>query len=690
MEQGHLLDTIDFSEVIAADPDLAQYINSQTEATKKQITLKGYVSPQPLFEPRWSNRVVVGNLPEVTSQKSEMLRRVIAKVFSKACECNLDADQVCMPMHNEKNLRCTFITFPDEELAKTAIAKCNGFPFDKLHNLVVVSFDDFDRILETPSEYAQPVVYSQSQLKSWLLDTRSRDQFVIRYGSSTEVYWNDPIAEKSELVSRGPGDRVWTDKYVKWSSQGTYLATLHHQGVILWAGEEFAEINRFSQLSVTDVEFSPCERYLLTYSQKPNSTAIFTVWNVFTGEELRSFQTAEAGKFKWSHNGDFVAKQGQDLISIYQTVDMAMIEDGAGNRTSVNIPHLVNFEWSPGAALLAYHSKEHQSSPAQIKIIRIPTREVVASKAIFEVYNCALFWQKNNEYMAAVIHARHKSKDKPKSSSIEIFLMMQKNIPVESLKLGVLVLNFAWEPHNNRFAIIKQVEDKKKMLSVYQIDGTNCLQIGEIETPGSEILWAPQGGHLIVIVKTGRNVEGKVEFYSVQATGIFFLNTGTHMNLSHIEWDPSGRYFITAATQPVSPTPVMLLGSGYTMWTCHGLQLYYMNQDNFYQILWRPRPKAMLPKDVEAQIEKELAVKAKKYEEEDTSVRNQYKNKQREDEKRMWQRFSNILDNNRKLWKETADKRASVQGFTDTQEAARWFTKQVKVEKLLHIEYRRE
>jgi hypothetical protein len=126
------------------------------------------------------------------------------------------------------------------------------------------------------------------------------------------------------------------------------------------------------------------------------------------------------------------------------------------------------------------------------------------------------------------------------------------------------------------------------------------------------------------------------------------------------------------------------------MWTCHGLQLYYMNQDNFYQILWRPRPKAMLPKDVEAQIEKELAVKAKKYEEEDTSVRNQYKNKQREDEKRMWQRFSNILDNNRKLWKETADKRASVQGFTDTQEAARWFTKQVKVEKLLHIEYRRE
>ena len=42
---------------------------------------------------------------------------------------------------------------------------------------------------------------------------------------------------------------------------GTYLATLHSQGVALWGGEEFQRIAKFAHPGVQYIDFSPCERF---------------------------------------------------------------------------------------------------------------------------------------------------------------------------------------------------------------------------------------------------------------------------------------------------------------------------------------------------------------------------------------------------------------------------------------------
>ena len=55
----------------------------------------------------------------------------------------------------------------------------------------------------------------------------------------------------------------WTETYVRWSPKGTYLATLHHQGIALWGGEEFKRLMRFSHPGVQLIDFSPCERCML-------------------------------------------------------------------------------------------------------------------------------------------------------------------------------------------------------------------------------------------------------------------------------------------------------------------------------------------------------------------------------------------------------------------------------------------
>ena len=57
----------------------------------------------------------------------------------------------------------------------------------------------------------------------------------------------------------------WTDNYVAWSPKGTYLATFHRQGIALWGGPSWRRLCRFAHNGVKLIDFSPNERYLVTY-----------------------------------------------------------------------------------------------------------------------------------------------------------------------------------------------------------------------------------------------------------------------------------------------------------------------------------------------------------------------------------------------------------------------------------------
>lgn len=44
-----------------------------------------------------------------------------------------------------------------------------------------------------------PLVHVQENLWLWMTDKRGRDQFVIRYGDETEVFWNDAARTQARL-----------------------------------------------------------------------------------------------------------------------------------------------------------------------------------------------------------------------------------------------------------------------------------------------------------------------------------------------------------------------------------------------------------------------------------------------------------------------------------------------------------
>lgn len=87
----------------------------------------------------------------------------------------------------------------------------------------------------------------QENLWHWMMDPRGRDQFVVRYQDATEICWNDAQRTQAEEVYKRS---FWTESFVGWSPHGSYLATMHRQGIALWGGPSFSRLVRFTHPDV--------------------------------------------------------------------------------------------------------------------------------------------------------------------------------------------------------------------------------------------------------------------------------------------------------------------------------------------------------------------------------------------------------------------------------------------------------
>ena len=86
-----------------------------------------------------------------------------------------------------------------------------------------------------------------------------------------------------------------------WSPLGSYLATLHKLGVALWGTAKFSRIGKFEHQGVQHIDFSPCERYMVTFSNvvlDPDNPINIIIWDIKTGAKKRSFMKS-FGESNW-------------------------------------------------------------------------------------------------------------------------------------------------------------------------------------------------------------------------------------------------------------------------------------------------------------------------------------------------------------------------------------------------------
>eukprot|EP01098_Paradermamoeba_levis_P006217 TRINITY_DN2589_c0_g1_i1.p1 TRINITY_DN2589_c0_g1~~TRINITY_DN2589_c0_g1_i1.p1 ORF type:complete len:444 (-),score=142.21 TRINITY_DN2589_c0_g1_i1:974-2305(-) len=398
------------------------------------------------LETGFDSVVVVDNLPIVSEDKHSKLVNVVTKIFGQVgeiVEFDLPKDDKSM------TLGFAFIEFARPDIAKLAVQKTNGYKLDRSHVFAVNLYSELEKYRALPEQYTPPPVKEfkeQENPREWLMDTRGFAQFVIRYADETEIFWNEVTRAKPEpLLKR----RLMTESVVQWSPFGTYLATFHQQGIILWGGASFQRITRFTHPGVKLIEFSPKENYLVTYSPQfqvndnPEDPQCIIVWNIDTGKKLRGFTGPTAAShegagnipwLQWSHDDQFLARLGEDSILVYKTPEMGLLD-----KKAISIPGVKDFCWSPTNNLISCWAPELGDQAARVLLLDIPSKKEKRQQNFFSVTECKLFWQNSGDYLCVQVESQKKNKNLPSSifseSEKRRFLMKLSRSKIQSSAL---------------------------------------------------------------------------------------------------------------------------------------------------------------------------------------------------------------------------------------------------------------
>ncbi|KAK9090559.1 hypothetical protein Sjap_023736 [Stephania japonica] len=603
-----------------------------------------------VFESGFGNVIVVDNLPVVPPMKFETLEGVIRRKFSGGIGMIKDRG-IWMPMNpdNQKTLGYCFI------------------------------------------EYNTP--------EQWLMDDKARDQFVIRAGSDTEVLWNDPRQLKPELVYRCSS---WTESFVQWSPLGTYLATVQQKGAAVWGGANtFNQIKLYEHPQVKLIDFSPGEKYLVTYSSfkptNPSDThrAVLNIFDVRTEKVMRDFkgsadEFAIGGTggvsgvswpvFRWGGGKEdkYLARLGKHVIAVYETETFSLID-----KKSIKVESVMDFSWSPTDPILALFVPElgGGNHPARVSLVQIPGKEELRQKNLFSVSDCKMYWQSNGDYLAVKVDRYTKTK-KNTYTGFELFRIKERGIPIEVLELdnkNDKIIAFAWEPKGHRFAVIHG-DSPRPDISFYSMRTAQHTGRGSKLTTlkgkqANALFWSPAGRFILLAGLKGFN--GQLEFYDVDE--LRTMATGEHFMATNIEWDPSGRYVATLVTS------IHEMENGFNIWSLYGKQLYRILRDHFYQFTWRPRPPSLLSTEKEEEIAKNLKKYSKKYEAEDQDVSLQLSERDREKRRMLPEEWDTWVNKWKQLDVEEKMARQMLRDGEASDEEEEYEAKEIEVEEVLEV-----
>ncbi|XP_055692826.1 eukaryotic translation initiation factor 3 subunit B [Lutzomyia longipalpis] len=607
--------------------------------------------------------IVVDNIPIVGPPRMEKLKSVIEKLFFSFGEVT----NVFYPLDDNGNTKgYVFLEYKNPENAEEAVKEMHNHRLDKNYTFAVNLFTDFAKYENIPKEWeppkAQPYTV-QSDLYNFLLEPDAYDQFCVAAEtapSNVQVqFWQNTLPEPTDIEKR---DR-FTDTFVKWSPQGTYIVTFHKPGVVLWGGTKFVKINKFPHTGTQFVDFSPCEQYLVTYGPTPQGQKII-IWDIRTGQEKRSFISdgvSNLSMFRWSHDDKYVARMDEGAIYIYETPNFYLLD-----MKSIKVPGIRNFSWSPTDNIIAYWVAETTDVPAKVSLLEIPKKREIRNKNLFNVADCKIHWQQSGDYLCVKVDRFSKLKKDKKDSDVkflgmfynfEIFHMRERDIPVDSVEIKDLILAFAWEPIGQKFAIIHG-EQTSANVTFYKVQtGQKPSLIKKLEKKVcTHLFWSPRGQFIVLANLT----LGVFEFID---TNNYFMvmNTGDHFRASEVEWDPTGRYVVTG----VSSWKVKE-DNGYYLWNFQGRCQKRVMLKNFVQFLWRPRPASLLTEAEQKNILKELKKYYPQFESKDRMRMTRASKELLEKRAKLREQFNEYRNKRISEWQSQKTRRLQMRNHIDT------------------------
>ncbi|XP_044947814.1 eukaryotic translation initiation factor 3 subunit B-like isoform X2 [Hordeum vulgare subsp. vulgare] len=464
-----------------------------------------------------------------------------------------------------------------------------------------MEFEDFDNHLNVSHGW-KPAEIKPHMPGKRLSVEKVRCQFLVNAGPCGEVYTND--AEKTT------SDPVYQMQYrtcdlIQWSPLGTHLVTVDRQGALMWGGDDkFACLMSFGDQQVKLVDFSPGERYLVTYSSYEPSPMYHTnmvvlhIFDVRSGKMMLDFKgtadeftrSSSVGVygiswpiFRWGGGRDdkYFAKLGKNVISVYETETFSLLD-----KEPLKIDNVADFSWSPTEPILSCFVPElgGGKQPARVSLVRIPGKLVMRQKILSNASNCKMHWQHNGEYLAVQVERYAITKDQT-STGFELFRIRERGIPIEFFELdnkNDKIIAFAWEPKGHRFAVIHGDGD----ISFYTVRTTNNLScVCKLTTlngrQANALFWSPAGRFIVLAGLKDRN--GQMEFYNLD--DLETMAVAEH-KATDVMWDPTGRFLATVVTsvhEMGNGNSASEMGTGFQVWSFDGKQICKVSKDQLYQ-----------------------------------------------------------------------------------------------------------
>lgn len=437
----------------------------------------------------------------------------------------------------------------------------------------------------------------------------------------------------------------------------TYNADLNpNEAIIVWDVRTNAKLRTFDLKNPLDVKFQvqatiapPADATgakkvdrvirgrVKSYDVDHNGTGSFTIEEGNTIHEKvptdKVTPMQEPNRLKWSPDGQYVARLGCDIISVYSLPTMQLLD-----QKSIAAKEVLEFVWSPKSNMISYWSPAVGNHPALISILRLPKRDDVCSRKLFDVTDGRMVWQNDGDYLCVYMT---KNQGKKKSYVLMFFRLKdqkdeKKDVPVEQLELNEPILNVTWEPSGDRIAIMHG-EARSPSISFYSMAATAAKAAAVPETKPSataaanrnelthlftktgiqcsEVLWSPAGS--IVAMAYFAPDTCMFDLHDVESNTVLASQL-RHDRCSRLYWDPSGRFLASCTiTDLRNATARGNFEDGFNIYTFQGKLLNRVKKEKLYQFSWRPRPKDLLTAEERRAVIKNLRKYEKMFEKED-------------------------------------------------------------------------
>lgn len=334
----------------------------------------------------------------------------------------------------------------------------------------------------------------------------------------------------------------------------------------------------------------------------------------FNAADVTSLQ--DPNKFKWSHDGNYIARLRLDAISVYVVPSMQLLDS-----KSIAAANCLDFAWSPASSMLSYWVPATGNQPSLINVVSIPSKENLCSRKLVDMTDGKLQWQSDGDYLS--VHMIKKIKGNKKSYVLMFFRVREPGLPVDQIELSAPVLNVSWEPGGNRVCVLTG-EARNPLITFYVIrelsKGVEML-FSLKDLSCNEVLWSPAGS--IVALITHSPDSRTINLHDVESN--VALASRRHERGNQVLWDPSGRIITSCVTTPLKTLDRISRSSPceYIMYTFQGKVLCQVRKEHLFQFLWRPRPRDLLTPEERRQVVKKLRTYEKEFERLDRLKRQQ-------------------------------------------------------------------